>query len=278
MTGMNSKVRLDIFLSRQGMSASREAARREIIAGWVRVNGETVRQPARLVAGTEAITVERPGGVFVSRGGEKLLKALRHFGINLAGKVAVDLGASTGGFTDCMLREGALMVYAVDVGYGQFDYTLRMDPRVRLMERTNVRDLVPADFDREVDFIAADLSFISIAKVYGNIMALFPGGCGIILIKPQFEAMKGEHKKGVIRKAGTHREVLGRVMTSLTGAGMIVRGLTWSPIRGPKGNIEFLLWFQNRESEGAAGFSGPELERLIDETVEDAHRELDREK
>lgn len=177
-----------------------------------------------------------------------------------------------------MLREGAERVYAVDVGYGQFDYSLRNDSRVMLRERTNVRDLVPADFDREIDFVAADLSFISISKVYENIMALFPKAQGIILIKPQFEAERSEHKKGVIRKAETHREVLKRVMKSLTGMGMIVRGLTYSPMKGPKGNIEFLLWFQNRESEGVVGMTGLELERLVDDTVDEAHRELDREK
>jgi 23S rRNA (cytidine1920-2'-O)/16S rRNA (cytidine1409-2'-O)-methyltransferase len=264
------KTRLDIFLAQGGLSQSREKARREIIAGWVHVDGETMTDPSRTIAGTERITVERPGGLYVSRGGQKLKFAIDRFGIVLAGRTAADLGASTGGFTDCMLREGAVKVYAVDVGYGQLDYALRKDPRVTVMEKTNVRALTRSHFPDLVDFFTADLSFISIVKAFDAIREAFSPAEGVILIKPQFEAGPGDHKKGVVRKPDAHREILVRVLAALAGKGMVFKGLTHSPIRGPKGNIEFLAHCSAGESVPAAVPDG--LEPLVAAVVDDAHR------
>jgi 23S rRNA (cytidine1920-2'-O)/16S rRNA (cytidine1409-2'-O)-methyltransferase len=264
------KTRLDIFLARSGLSQSREKARREIIAGWVRVDGETVTEPSRTIAGTERITVERPGGLYVSRGGQKLKFALDRFGISLQGRTAADLGASTGGFTDCMLKEGAVRVYAVDVGYGQLDYALRKDPRVTVMEKTNVRALTRAGFPETIGFFTADLSFISIVKAFDAIRDTFSPAEGVILIKPQFEAGPGDHKKGVVRKPETHRGILARVLAALAEKGMVLRGLVHSPIRGPKGNIEFLAHCSAGESVPAALPDG--IDSLISAVVEEAHR------
>jgi 23S rRNA (cytidine1920-2'-O)/16S rRNA (cytidine1409-2'-O)-methyltransferase len=264
------KTRLDIFLAQGGLSQSREKARREIVAGWVRVDGETVTNPSRMIAGTERITVERPGGLYVSRGGQKLKFAIDRFGISLAGRIAADLGASTGGFTDCMLKEGAAHVYAVDVGYGQLDYALRMDERVTVMEKMNVRSLTRASFPEAIGFFTADLSFISIVKAFDAIRDSVSPAEGVILIKPQFEAGPGDHKKGVVRQFEAHRDILARVLAALAEKGMIFKGLTHSPIRGPKGNIEFL-------AHCAAGECAPvalpdDIDRLISDVVDEAHR------
>ena len=267
------KTRIDIFLAQGGLSQSREKARREIVAGWVKVDGETVTDPSRTVAGTERITVERPGGLYVSRGGQKLKSAIDRFGIVLAGRTAADLGASTGGFTDCMLKEGAARVYAVDVGYGQLDYALRKDPRVAVMEKTNVRSLARAQFPGTVDFFTADLSFISIVKAFDAIRDAFSPAEGVILIKPQFEAGPGDHKKGVVRKPEAHREILARVLAALAEKGMALKGLTHSPIRGPKGNIEFLAHCSAGESVPAALPDG--IDSLISDVVAEAHRSFD---
>jgi 23S rRNA (cytidine1920-2'-O)/16S rRNA (cytidine1409-2'-O)-methyltransferase len=264
------KTRLDIYLVQNALSQSREKAKREIIAGWVKVNDETVTDPARTVSGTERITVERPGGLYVSRGGQKLKYALDSFGILLAGKTAVDLGASTGGFTDCMLKEGAVKVYAVDVGYGQLDYSLRRDPRVVVMEKTNARNLSREQFPGRIDFVAADLSFISIVKVFDTVRDIFSPVEGVILVKPQFEAGPGDHKKGVVRKMETHREILLRVITALTEKRMVMKGLTHSPVKGPKGNIEFLLYFYCGDGD-AAVVPAAERDAAVGEVVTRAH-------
>ncbi len=263
------KTRLDIHLAWSGLSQSREKAKREIVAGWVKVDGETVTDPARAISGTETITVERPGGLYVSRGGQKLKFALDRFGISLSGKTAADLGASTGGFTDCMLREGAVKVYAVDVGYGQLDYSLRKDPRVIVMEKTNARSLGRDMFPDRIDFVAADLSFISIVKVFDAVRDVFGPVEGVILVKPQFEAGPGDHKKGVVRKKDVHGGILKRVIAALADKGMVMRGLTHSPIRGPKGNIEFLLYFSCGTEDTAP--SAEEREAAVDEVVAGAH-------
>jgi len=263
------KTRLDIHLARNGLSLSREKAKREVVAGWVKVDGETVTDPARAIYGTETVTVERPGGLYVSRGGQKLKFALDRFGISLDGKTAVDLGASTGGFTDCMLREGAVKVYAVDVGYGQLDYSLRKDPRVVVMEKTNARSLDRDMFPDRVDFVAADLSFISIVKVFDAVRDIFAPVEGVILVKPQFEAGPGDHKKGVVRNRDVHGGILKRVITALADKGMVMKGLTHSPLRGPKGNIEFLLCFSCGREDAAP--SAAERETTVDEVVAGAH-------
>jgi len=263
------KMRLDTYLARSGLSASREKARAEILSGWVRVNGETVRDPSRSLKGDEEIAVERPGGLFVSRGGEKLRRALDEFRIDLSGKTAVDLGASTGGFTDCMLKAGAKKVYAVDVGYGQLDYSLQSDPRVVVMDRTNARNLAGGDIPEPVDFVTMDLSFISVLKVFDAVTRLFAPASGVMLIKPQFEAEKSEQKKGVVRKKENHLAILSRVIEGLMGKGMALLGLTPSPIKGPAGNIEFLCHFSLALHE--AGISAKEAGSRISKAVNLAH-------
>ncbi len=233
-------IRLDLFCVQRGFSPSREKARREIQAGWVKVNGETIRVPSKQVTGREEIAVERPGGRYVSRGGYKLERGLDRFNINVSGRVALDMGASTGGFTDCLLQRGAVRVYSVDVGYGQFDYRLRNDRRVALHERTNVRYLTPEHFDETVDLVTGDLSFISITKVYPVAARLFPGVEALLLIKPQFEAGPGEQKKGVVRDQEALGRILRRTVDELAGQGACISGLCASPVTGPKGNHEFL--------------------------------------
>jgi len=265
------KIRLDVYLAENNLSRSRESAKKEIISGWVTINGETIREPSKKIEGDEAIAVSRPKGLFVSRGGEKLDFALKKFKISLQGKTAADLGASTGGFTDCMLKAGAKLVYAIDVGYGQLDYALRKDPRVIVRERTNVRDLTPEDFDHRVDFVTADLSFISIVKVFDTIKELFTPSTGIILLKPQFEAQRNEHKKGVVRKRDAHKSIICRVVPVLIEKGMNFRGICPSPIKGPAGNIEFLIYFSLADRDEEKLFFD---EQLINDMVEDAHREL----
>ena len=161
MSGVAEKFRLDKFLADKKFSDSREKAKREILSGWVKVNGETIRDASCMIEGSETIVVERPGGLFVSRGGEKLARALSYFEIPVKGFVCADLGSSTGGFTDCLLKNSAAKVYSIDVGYGQLDYALRKDPRVVVMERTNARSIEKSVFSEKIDFITADLSFIS---------------------------------------------------------------------------------------------------------------------
>jgi 23S rRNA (cytidine1920-2'-O)/16S rRNA (cytidine1409-2'-O)-methyltransferase len=265
------KIRLDLYLAQSGLSQTREKARREIIAGWVRVNGETVKDPSKPVAGSEQITVRRPGGLYVSRGGQKLKFALERFGISVAGRTAADLGASTGGFTDCLLKHGAAKVYAVDVGYGQLDFSLRKDPRVVVMEKTNARNLARGDFPERVDFVAADLSFISIVKVFDAIREAFPQTEGIILIKPQFEAGPGDHKKGVVRSEEAHVRILIGVISSLLEKGMSMMGLVQSPIKGPKGNIEFLLYFRCGPADSSIRIN-EEQKKIIVDVVAQAHQ------
>jgi len=272
---MKKGTRLDTYLAEHGLSASREKARREILAGWVRVDGETVRQPSRLVPNGREIVVERPGGVFASRGGGKLLYALEYFAIDVAGRVVADLGASTGGFTDCLLQRGAALVYAVDVGYGQLDYRLGSDPRVVVMDRTNARHLTRDRFDRRVEFLTADLSFISVLKVIDTVIEVFSPIEGLLLIKPQFEAAGGEQKKGVVRKAEHHEAILARVIASLVGKGVAVRGLCYSPIKGPAGNIEFFLHFSaGIPGDALRSLSEKEIGERIAAVVEEAHARL----
>lgn len=271
---MSKKIRLDKYLADNNLSDSREKAKREIISGWIKVNNETVRNPAKMIIGDENISIERPKGLFVSRGGYKLSFAVDKFKIKLNDLVAVDLGASTGGFTDCLLKNGAKKVYAIDVGYGQLDYSLRNDDRVVVKERTNARNLTSNEFKETINIITADLSFISFAKVYVNIKKIFVNVDGIVLLKPQFEAESSEHKKGIVTKKEKHIEILKRVLTELIQIGIKIKGLTFSPIKGPKGNIEFLLYF-NTENKEYLKEEIVELEELISDVVSKAHNELD---
>ncbi len=239
------KTRLDLFLVEKGLSISLEKAKKEILAGWVTVNGERIRKASAKINGSEVIKVEHPKGSYVSRGGEKLKHGLDYFGIDLKGRRALDLGASTGGFTDCMLKSGALLVYAVDVGFNQIDYSLRTDDRVVVMEKTHARDIKKEMFPQEFDFFTADLSFISILNILPSVINIKNNIEGIVLLKPQFEALPEEHEKGVVRSPSAHEEILKRVLNGIVETGFYVKGLTWSPIKGPAGNMEFLLWISS---------------------------------
>ncbi len=268
------KIRLDQFCARRGLSASREKARREIIAGWVQVGGETVRDPSKKIPENAVVTVKRPGGLFVSRGGEKLERALEVFAIDVKGKTVADLGASTGGFTDCLLKRGAKKIYAVDVGYGQLDYSLQRDERVVVMDRTNARLLEKEMFPDKVDFVTGDMSFVSILKVIETMKKVFSPFHGVFLIKPQFEAAPGEHKKGVVRKKEVHEAILCRVLTGFLDAGMDLLSLTWSPVKGPAGNIEFLLHGSFMRDLSDDSMLREDIESLVHRVVEEAHAKL----
>jgi 23S rRNA (cytidine1920-2'-O)/16S rRNA (cytidine1409-2'-O)-methyltransferase len=229
---------------RRGLAPSREQAQEAIAAGRVTVGGAPATKPARLVAAGEPIALSGPGPRFVSRGGEKLDAALEHFRIDVEGRRALDAGASTGGFTDCLLQRGAREVVAVDVGYGQLHERLRADPRVQLHERTNVRALDAAAIGGAVDIVVADLSFISLRTVASALLACAaPGADLVLLVKPQFEAGREEaaRGKGVIRDPEVHDRVVGEVASALEGLGAAIMGSVQSPITGADGNVELLL-------------------------------------
>ena len=222
---------------------------------------------------TEAeITVKGNTLKYVSRGGLKLEKAMTHFGITLEGKVCMDIGASTGGFTDCMLQNGAVKVYSVDVGYGQFAWKLRQDPRVVCMEKTNIRYVTPADIDDVLDFASVDVSFISLTKVLIPARELLrDGGEMVCLIKPQFEAGREKvGKKGVVRDKAVHEEVVGRIIEFASQNGFFVKNLEYSPIKGPEGNIEYLVYIRKDETGGVD--AAVDIKAVVDA----AHGELDK--
>ena len=240
------KTRLDVALFERGLSKSREEARAFVMAGLVYIGETKAEKAGQFVTETDAITVRGDTCPFVSRGGYKLQKAMRDFPISLEDKVCADIGASTGGFTDCMLQNGASQVYAIDVGYGQLDWKLRSDARVVVLERTNARFMEPSWFRSPLDFASIDVSFISLDKI---LPALFPclkdEGQVVALIKPQFEAGKDKvGKHGVVSDIQTHVEVIDRIVGVARTVGFCVKGLSYSPIRGPKGNIEFLVFLQ----------------------------------
>ena len=222
---------------------------------------------------TEAeITVKGNTLKYVSRGGLKLEKAMTHFGITLEGKVCMDIGASTGGFTDCMLQNGAVKVYSVDVGYGQFAWKLRQDPRVVCMEKTNIRYVTPADIDDVLDFASVDVSFISLTKVLIPARELLRnGGEMVCLIKPQFEAGREKvGKKGVVRDKAVHEEVVERIIEFASQNGFFVKNLEYSPIKGPEGNIEYLVYIRKDEAGGVD--AAVDIKAVVDA----AHGELDK--
>lgn len=272
------KERLDKCLVGLGLFSTREKAKRAIMAGTVEVDGQIHTK-----AGDQVPEDLEPGRVkikgdplpFVSRGGLKLAKGLKVFDFPTEERTFVDIGASTGGFTDCLLQNGAAKVFSVDVGYGQFDWKLRKDPRVVCMERTNCRYLTLEDIGgKPVDGTVMDVSFISILKIMPAIYELtIPDALGIWLIKPQFEAGKEKvGKHGVIRDPAVHREVLINTLSGIENEGFDVLGLDYSPIRGPKGNIEFLCFSRKRDKKTS---SMPQVfERDIDTVVERAHSEF----
>jgi 23S rRNA (cytidine1920-2'-O)/16S rRNA (cytidine1409-2'-O)-methyltransferase len=238
---MADKQRLDILLHERGLAPTREKARGMIMAGEVLVNGQPVDKPGTRV-GVEVEIVLKGKPRFVSRGGEKLARALEVFALNVPGCICADVGASTGGFTDCLLQNGAARVYAIDVGYGQLDYTLRQDPRVVVIERTNARYL--DKLGEPVNLVVMDASFISLKLLLPVVRGWLTGQADVIpLIKPQFEAGKQDiGKGGVVRDPRIHKRVLEEVLKSAREQGFAIKGLTASPIKGPAGNTEFLAW------------------------------------
>lgn len=245
------KERLDKLLVAQGHFDTRERAKKAIMAGLIQVN-EQIKDKAGDLVDTEAKILIKGGDMpYVSRGGLKLEKGLAAFSMPVAGKTFIDVGSSTGGFTDCLLQNGACKVYSVDVGYGQLDWKLRNDDRVVSMERTNFRHLTGNDIPEMVDGTVMDVSFISIIKLFDAIQTFMkPGAQGIWLIKPQFEAGRERvGKNGVVRDKKIHADVLLHVLTAIEDHGFSVKGLDFSPIQGPKGNIEFLVFIENTESD-----------------------------
>ena len=239
---MKNRIRLDVFLTEKGLAESRAKAQALIMAGLVYVDGQKADKPGFPVSEEQTVEVRGTACPYVSRGGLKLEKALRDFGVDVHGFVCSDSGASTGGFTDCLLQQGAAKVFAIDVGYGQLAWKLRSDPRVVSMERTNIRNVTLEDLGEPLDLSVVDVSFISLKLVLPVIFQLLkPEGQVLCLIKPQFEAGKDKvGKKGVVRDPAAHREVLESFLASAAEIGFTVKNLTFSPVKGPEGNIEFL--------------------------------------
>ena len=239
---MKIKKRLDVLLTELGYADSRAKAQAIIMSGLVYVNGQKADKPGMSFEETVSLEVRGATCPYVSRGGLKLEKALRDFGVDPTGYVCSDSGASTGGFTDCLLQQGAKKVFAIDVGYGQLDWKIRSDPRVIVMERTNVRYVTPEDLGEPLDLSVVDVSFISLRIVLPVIKTfLKQSGQVLCLIKPQFEAGKEKvGKKGVVRDPEVHREVLDDFVSLTKEIGFTILGMTFSPVKGPEGNIEFL--------------------------------------
>ena len=238
------KQRLDKLLLERKLADSRQKAQALIVAGQVLVNGQRADKPGSQYADDCEITVKGSSCPYVSRGGLKIEAALDHFAINPQGLVCADIGASTGGFTDCLLQRGAARVYAIDVGYGQLDWKLRQDQRVVVMERTNARHLQPGDLPEPIALAVVDASFISLRLLLPPLLPLFGGPAAIVaLIKPQFEVGRGRvGKGGVVRDADLHQEVIDEITAFASELGLVNRGVIPSPILGPKGNREFLVW------------------------------------
>ena len=266
------KERLDVLLVNRGLASSREKAKTMIMEGNVFVNNNREDKAGSMFPDDCNIEIKGNTLKYVSRGGLKLEKAMTHFGITLDGKICMDIGASTGGFTDCMLQNGASKVYAVDVGYGQFAWKLRQDERVVCMEKTNIRYVTPNDIDDALDFASVDVSFISLTKVLGPARELLKEhGQMVCLIKPQFEAGREKvGKKGVVREKSVHEEVIEKIITFALENGFSIHNLEYSPIKGPEGNIEYLVYIEKDEN--------PKKEESVDihEVVEAAHGSLDK--
>ena len=268
------KERLDVLLVKRGLAPSREKARAVIMAGEVFVENQREDKAGQTFPDTVHIEVRGKKQKYVSRGGYKLERAMETFPISLEGKTCIDVGASTGGFTDCMLQRGARFVYAIDVGTNQLAWKLRQDERVKSMEKTDIRYVEPEDIGELADFVSIDVAFISLTKVLEPVRALMGKEAEMVcLIKPQFEAGREKvGKKGVVRDKGVHREVIRTVMEHAAGLGFSILGLDHSPIRGPEGNIEYLLYLK-KEGGGTAP-SPEERERAVAELVDRAHETL----
>ena len=280
------KQRLDQLLVQNGLAPSREKAKTLIMAGEVFVNGQR-EDKAGANFPVDAVLEVRAAKPFpyVSRGGLKLEKAVQTFPLRLQDAVCMDVGASTGGFTDVMLQQGARMVYAIDVGYGQLAWSLREDPRVVVMEKTNIRYVTPDDIAEAPSFVSIDVSFISLTKVLPPVRELLAEDAELVcLIKPQFEAGRAQvGKKGVVRDPAVHREVIQKIMRFARECGFLPQGLTFSPVKGPEGNIEYLLYLIRQKEEtmegtaavgDIAGSSSDHTEADIAEIVEIAHNSL----
>ncbi|MBQ9959556.1 MAG: TlyA family RNA methyltransferase [Oscillospiraceae bacterium] len=260
------KKRLDVLLTERGIAPSREKAKALIMSGDIYVNGQKAEKAGEEF--DESCEIEAAASLrYVSRGGLKLEKTMQKYNISLADKVCADIGASTGGFTDCMLQSGAARVYAVDVGYGQLAWKLRQDERVVCLERTNARYLTEEQIPDRLNFFSMDVSFISVRLILPAVTALLAeGGEGAILIKPQFEAGRGKvGKNGVVRERATHVEVVKLITDFLLELGYGIIGLDYSPIKGPKGNIEFLAYVK---------YGAESLPYDVDAVVDAAHKQL----
>lgn len=266
------KERLDMLLVKRNLVPSREKAKAIIMSGIVYVNGQKEDKAGTMFEDTALIEMRGSTLKYVSRGGLKLEKAMTHFGICLEGKICMDVGASTGGFTDCMLQNGAIKVYAVDVGHGQLDWKLRNDERVICMEKTNIRYVKGEDVADKIQFASIDVSFISLSKVLEPVKELLTDDAQVVcLIKPQFEAGREKvGKKGVVREKDTHLEVIEKVMAFAQSIDFGIQNLEFSPIKGPEGNIEYLLHLQNHPEQ--YGQTKGEVNLL--EVVEEAHKTL----
>ena len=262
-----SRLRLDVLMAERGLADSRERAKALIMSGVVYVSGRREDKPGTQVDPDAELEVRGGSQEYVSRGGYKLEKALDFFGVSPEGKTCLDCGASTGGFTHCLLKRGAEKVYAVDVGYGQLAWEIRNDPRVVVMERTNIRYVTPEQIPEPIELAVIDVSFISLRLVLPAVRPLLREGAELVcLIKPQFEAGREKvGKKGVVRDLETHIEVLESFLQYAAEAGFSVTGMTWSPIKGPEGNIEFLGCLSTQ-----GGTAAPDPAEIARE----AHREL----
>ena len=269
------KKRLDVELVDRGLVQSRERAKVVIMEGLVYVNGQKSDKAGTPVKEDDRIEVRGETLRYVSRGGKKLEKAMQVFPVVLEGCTCMDIGASTGGFTDCMLQNGAVKVYAVDVGYGQLAWSLRTDERVVNLERTNIRYITEEQVPQPVDFISVDVSFISLTLVLPVAHRLLKDGAQMVcLVKPQFEAGKDKvGKKGVVRDPQIHREVIRKVIDCAAELGFWVRGLDFSPIKGPEGNIEYLLFLQKPQQEALPPADTVAVEQIAG-VVDSAHQRL----
>ena len=268
------KKRLDMLMMERALAPSREKAKAFIMAGDVYVDGQKEDKAGTMFPETVKIEVRGNTLPYVSRGGLKLEKAMKNFDVTLDSKVCMDVGASTGGFTDCMLQNGAVKVYSIDVGYGQLDWKLRNDPRVVCMEKTNIRYVVPEDLGEPADFSSIDVSFISLTKVLLPVRNLLTDEGEIVcLIKPQFEAGREKvGKKGVVREKSVHLEVIEMVASFAGSIGFEALHLEFSPIKGPEGNIEYLLHLRN--CTDGSSFANDTIG--ASEIVEKAHETLDK--
>lgn len=263
-----SKKRADLLLFEKGLVESREKGKRLIMEGVVFIGTKRIDKPGDSIDENEEITIKSNPLIYVSRGGLKLEKAIEYFNLELDNVIAMDIGASTGGFTDCMLKNGAVKVYALDVGYNQLDWKLRSDSRVVVMERTNIRNITKDDIKDDIDFISIDVSFISLRLVLPVAKDLLnENGQIVALIKPQFEAGREKvGKKGIVRDKDTHIEVINKIVEFCNEIGLVPSSLTFSPVTGATGNIEFLIYLKKHGTSFG--------QELIQKTIDEAHNTL----